>query len=97
MDQPETRDVSAFESSIVYRQAVELARTWVIAHWLAKRKLPEDGTLWVYPRGVEAVLDWGDDPREPDAFRPMKSKRVQIVLSVQDLPDPTARDRGVSA
>jgi len=97
VDKAETRDVSAFESSIVYRQAVELARTWVIAHWLARHKLPEDGTLWIYPRGVEAVLDWGDDPREPDAFRPMKGKRVQIVLSVQDIPDPTARDRGVPA
>jgi hypothetical protein len=91
VDQKETKNVSAFESSIVYRLAVELARTWVIAHWLAKQQLPADGTLWIYPRGAEAVLDWGDDPREPDAFRPMKGKRVQIVLSVQDLPDPTAR------
>lgn len=97
MKQPEIRNVSTFETSIVYRQAVELARTWVISHWLAKHTLPEDGTLWVYSRGPEAALDWGDDPTSEPEFRPMKGKRIQIVLSVQDMPDQTARDRAVNA
>jgi len=80
----QTKNVSAFEASIVYRLAVELARTWVISHWLAKGSLPTDGMMWVYPRCADSAMDWGDDPDGP--FRPLKGKRVQVTLSVQDFP-----------
>ena len=75
--------VSAFEASIVYRQAVELARTWVVSHWLARHSLPANNTLFAYPRGPEVAIDWGDDPQMPAKDRPLRGLRVRIELSVE--------------
>jgi hypothetical protein len=89
MDKP---NVSAFESSIVYRLAVELARTWVVAHWTTRQELPAAGVLFAYPRGPEAAIDWGDDPGEPDAWRPLKGLRVRVELSIEPWNAPVLRE-----
>ena len=78
--------VSAFESEIVYRLAVELARTWVIAHYLAHGTLPNDAILYAYPRGPEAAIDWGDGTMSAEDCRPLRDKRVAVTLTVEDWP-----------
>ena len=78
--------MNAFEKNTLYRLLVEAVRYWVIQTFFDTKQIPQTvGTFWIYPRGIEFPgIDWGDDPSQPDALRPLMGKRIRVTLTVED-------------
>lgn len=80
-----TEETTAFERDTLYRMAVEAARYWVVNHYLHKLRVPDEpATMFVYPSGPCAAMDWGNPPgtNNPDAV--LRGKRVRVTLTIED-------------
>lgn len=79
----EHKQLPPFEADTLYRMAVEMARYWVIASSLEAGEIPQRRTMFVYPSGPPACMDWGNPPGDK-ANAPLRGKRVKVTLTVED-------------
>lgn len=79
-------EVAAFEKDTTYRLAVEAARHWLLSRVLATGELPKGTTLWVYPAGPEACLDWGNPPGMDKTPKeaPLRGKRIAVTFRIEE-------------
>ena len=77
-----TKDIGSFERETIHRLATEVARFWVISHWLAHKELPTEAVYWAYAGA--GSFDWGDPHDMPPSERPMHGKRVRITFTIEE-------------
>ena len=78
------RETTAFSRDTTYRLLVEAVRYWVISHWLATQRLPNNGQFWIYGTGQNGI-DWGNapGPDDPD-LKPLRGKRIKVTMTIED-------------
>jgi len=67
----------AFDRDTQIELAKQLARHWVIAHYLRTGHLPNSAKFYAYPN--DAGFRWGADEKGP-----LHQKRVVVTLTIED-------------